>query len=130
MNRNPIFKASDTLITGLSLFTSIGTLMCCALPALLVTLGLGASLAGIIGAAPWITSVSDYKIPIFVISGILLIISSIIVLRARRLPCPIDPKQAIVCKRLRKFNVITTVLAWSIYITGFFFAFLAVHLFY
>ena len=130
MDRNPKLRASDTLITGLSLFTSIGTLMCCALPALLVTLGLGASLAGMISAAPWITAVSDYKIPIFIISGGLLVISSAIVIRARRLPCPIDPKQAFVCRRLRKINVITTGLAWIVYIIGFFFAFLAVHLFY
>ena len=45
----------------LSLFTSIGTLLCCALPALLVTLGMGAVLAGFISMSPWITNISNYK---------------------------------------------------------------------
>ena len=38
------------LTSYLSLFTATGTLLCCALPSLLVTLGLGATLAGL---GPW-----------------------------------------------------------------------------
>ena len=61
----------QTLLPMLSLFTSIGTLLCCALPALLVTLGMGAALAGFISVAPWITAISKYKVVVFVVAGIL-----------------------------------------------------------
>ena len=51
-----------TFFPSISLFTSFATLLCCALPALLVTLGMGASLAGLIGTFPSITFLSNYKI--------------------------------------------------------------------
>lgn len=130
MARKPSVASSNTLIATLSLFTSMGTLVCCALPALLVTLGLGASLAGLISSAPWIAQISNYKVEIFLLSGFLLSSSTVLVIRSRTAPCPIDPVQAIACKRLRKINKITTGLAWLIYLVGFFFAFLAVHIFY
>lgn len=44
-----------------ALFTSLGTLLCCAIPAFMVFLGFGASLAGLISAAPQITVFSQYK---------------------------------------------------------------------
>lgn len=37
----------------LSLFTSFGTLIYCALPSLLVLVGLGATVASFLSAAPW-----------------------------------------------------------------------------
>ena len=61
-----------TFFPSISLFTSFATLLCCALPALLVTLGMGASLAGLIGTFPSITLLSNYKEYIFIISGILI----------------------------------------------------------
>ena len=59
----------QTFIPSLTLFTSFGTLVCCALPALMVTLGMGTTLAGFIGMFPSVTFISDYKEPIFIISG-------------------------------------------------------------
>ena len=47
-------KAPSTLPAFLSLFTSTGTLICCALPALLVSIGAGAVMAGLIEAVPQI----------------------------------------------------------------------------
>ena len=71
---NNIYR--QTIFPILTLFTSVGTLLCCALPALLVTLGAGAALAGFISVAPWITVISKYKVVVFVIAGILLGLSS------------------------------------------------------
>ena len=42
----------DLLLPLTSLFTSFSTLICCALPALLVSIGAGATLAGIISNFP------------------------------------------------------------------------------
>lgn len=38
----------DGILGYLSLFTSLGTLLCCALPSLLVALGLGATVASVV----------------------------------------------------------------------------------
>jgi len=64
-----------TILPFVSLFTSFGTLVCCALPALLVTLGLGATLAGLVATAPWLVALSKYKIWTFSIAGLLLLLS-------------------------------------------------------
>ena len=125
---NNLYK--QTVFPVLSLFTSIGTLLCCALPALLVTLGMGAALAGFISVAPWITVISEYKIFIFVGAGILLILSTYFLWINRNAPCPTDAKQAKACALLRKFSLYTIIISIVIYIIGFFFAFFAADLFY
>jgi hypothetical protein len=57
----------------LSLFTSLGTLLCCALPSLLVLLGLGATVASVLAAAPWLVSLSRHKEWVFAASALLII---------------------------------------------------------
>src|SRR3954463_7991227 len=52
-----------------SLFTSVGTLLCCALPSLLVLLGLGATVASFLSAAPWLVALSHHKRLVFGVSG-------------------------------------------------------------
>lgn len=56
-----ITKLKIDLLSILSLFTSFSTLICCALPALLVTLGLGAVLAGLVTSLPFLVTLSTYK---------------------------------------------------------------------
>lgn len=60
------------LLNYLSLFTSMGTLLCCALPSLLVLLGLGATVAGLLSAVPWLVTLSHHKTWVFAISGTLI----------------------------------------------------------
>ncbi len=120
----------QTILPTLSLFTSMGTLICCALPALLVTLGMGASLAGFIGAVPWITAVSDYKAAIFAGAGVMLALSAVMQWRARYAPCPVDPIKAKACTRLRRISWAILIISIVIYLVGFFFAFLAADFFY
>lgn len=128
-NSKPSFWR-QTILPSLSLFTSAGTLICCALPALLVTLGMGASLAGFIGVFPWITAVSEYKRIVFVMAGIMLSISAILQWRARHAPCPVDPAKARACMRLRKISWGILIVSIVIYSVGVFFAFFAADLFY
>jgi len=120
----------QTLLPTLSLFTSFGTLICCALPALLVTLGMGATLAGLIGAAPWITVISDYKKPLFLAAGILLAGATFMQWSARNAPCPIDPLKAKACSRLRRISWAILIFSIVIYSIGFFIAFIAAWLFF
>ena len=119
-----------TLLPTLSLFTSVGTLVCCALPALFVTLGMGAALAGFVSTAPWLVALSEYKVFVFIFAGILLAAAAIFQYRARNAPCPADPASAAACMRLRKFSVVVLVVSILIYTIGFFFAFIASKIFY
>lgn len=130
MTNNRPSSWRQAILPSLSLFTSIGTLLCCALPALLVALGLGATLAGLVGAAPWITALSDYKLYIFIGAGILLALAGFMQWRARHTPCPADPVKAKACTRLRIISHVILGVSVLIYLTGFFFAFLAADIFY
>lgn len=120
----------QTIAPTLSLFTSLGTLICCALPALLVTLGMGAALAGFISTAPWITTISDYKEYVFAGAGIMLALSTYLQWRGRHAPCPADPAKAKACARLRTISWFILGFSLLIYAVGFFFAFLAADIFY
>lgn len=49
----------------------MGTLVCCALPALFVLLGLGTTVAAAVSAAPWLVTLSRYKGWVFLAAGLL-----------------------------------------------------------
>ena len=125
MSDQDTMGVKQTLLPMLSLFTSLGTLMCCALPALLVTIGMGATMAGLVSAAPWITALPDYKPIVFAVSGVMLAAAAFMQWRARNAPCPIDPAKARACAMLRKFSLSVIIFSVVIYLVGFFFAFLA-----
>jgi hypothetical protein len=57
----------------LSLFTSFGTLICCAIPSMLVLLGLGTVVAGFLGEFPQLIWLSEHKAWVFGFSLFMLI---------------------------------------------------------
>src|SRR3954469_13992855 len=59
-------------LSYLSLFTSVGTLLCCALPSLLVLFGLGATVASVLSGAPWLVTLSRHKHWVFIVAGALI----------------------------------------------------------
>ena len=61
-------SSKNLIVPSLSLFTSLGTLLCCALPSLFVAIGAGAVLAGLISNMPFLIVLSKYKIILFIIS--------------------------------------------------------------
>ena len=85
------------------LFTTSGTLLCCALPITLVTLGMGAAVAGLVGSAPWIVTASMHKGWIFLGAGMLIAASAWAVYRPGRV-CPTDPELAAACERADLWN--------------------------
>lgn len=121
----PNFSMREFIAPSLSLFTSTGTLICCALPALFVTIGAGAALAGLTSAFPALIWLSRYKIYIFIFAAIMLAIAGYMQWRARYLPCPADPLLAKSCMRMRRFSLWVYIIALILYLTGAFFAFLA-----
>ena len=112
-------SSKNLLLPSLSLFTSLGTLFCCALPALFVVLGAGAALAGLLSNAPYLIMLSKYKVLLFLISGSLMIISGYLIWRSRNAPCPADPLKARACKRLRIASLAIYFFSVTIYAIGF-----------
>lgn len=123
MDKNRIFPT-------LSLFASLSTLLCCALPALLVTIGAGAALASIVHVTPWLVYLSKYKVYTFLLSGSMLILAGYFIYRSRNDPCPVDLSQANACKKMRKISLYIYFFSISLFLIGFFFAFIAVKIFY
>lgn len=113
------------IFDSLTLFASFSTLICCALPALLVTLGAGAALAGLVSAVPQLVWLSEHKVALFIGAGLLLAASGGLRYYNRNAPCPIDPVQAQACTKLRLLSKRLYVTSCVIYAVGFFFAFVA-----
>ena len=112
----------------LSLFTSIGTLLCCALPSLFVLFGLGATVASVLSAAPWLVAMSHHKNWVFGIAGLLIGANFAYIyalaprLRARAGAC--DPNDPAACDVASRFS---RMVLWSsavLYAIGCFSAYL------
>lgn len=113
------------IVEFLSLFASMSTLVCCALPALLVSLGLGAALASTVTAVPGLIWLSEQKIPLFIFAGVMLALGFFAENQSRKLACPADPNLAAACSSSKKVSSIVLKLSLALYLVGFFFAFLA-----
>ena len=115
------------LLNYFSLFSSFSTLLCCALPSVLVLLGMGTTVASLLSAAPWLVSVSRHKIWTFSIAGVLIALSFFVTyLIAPRLrqgeAC--DAEDPTTCGEVSK---ISRILLWGsaiIWSCGFFVAYL------
>ena len=116
-------KVKDITLNIATLFTSLSTLLCCALPALLISLGMGAVMAGLISNIPQLIWLSNHKAELFIIAAIMLIISGYFTYKKNQ-SCPIAPNKAKACKNLQKFNKIIFWISIILYIIGFFFAYL------
>lgn len=113
----------------LLLFTTSGTLLCCAIPITLVTLGMGATVASLAASAPWLITLSQYKAWMFSISALLIAMAAWAVYRPGR-ACPTDPELAAACARADKWNrrfIAFSAVMWAI---GFAAAYLLPRLYY
>lgn len=113
------------VIETVALLGSLGTLLCCALPALLVSLGAGAVLATLVTSVPQLVWISEHKVVVFAFAGLMLAISAVTTYMNRRLPCPADPAQAKSCRRVRRFSASVFFATLVLYAVGFYFAFVA-----
>jgi hypothetical protein len=119
-------RRTSGVLSYLSLFTSFGTLLCCALPSLLVVLGLGATVASFLSAVPWLVAMSRHKTWVFAISGLLIAGNLIYVyVVAPRLQqqggCPADAPGA--CESASRFSRIVLWVSCAIYAVGVFSAY-------
>ncbi len=114
-----------SLLPFFSLFTSASTLVCCALPALFVALGMGAAFAGLVSKFPQLIWLSEHKVGLFGSAGVMLILAGVAQWRARNLPCPLDADAARACASARRWSKVTYGVSVAIYWVGSGFAFLA-----
>lgn len=119
MTRTDNLNWRDTLMPMLGLFTSMGTLVCCVLPLVFVSLGMGAALVGLVSAAPWLVWLSAHKVWVFSISGLMIGVSWYSVWRQKYIPCPTDKRLALACKRLRVFSWFMVGISTALWAVGF-----------
>ena len=106
-----------------TLLASTTTLLCCVLPAVMVSVGAGAALVGLVSAFPQLVWLSEHKLLLFIVAGVLLVGSGAMLWHARRLPCPIDPVAARSCTRLRRMSAVLFFVSLFAYVIGALFAF-------
>jgi len=115
------------LLNYFSLFSSFSTLICCALPSVLVLLGMGTTVASLLSVAPWLVSFSRHKIWTFSIAGTLIAASFVVTyLLAPRLrvgeTCDADdPTTCGEVSKLSRAILWSSAILWS---AGFFVAYL------
>lgn len=118
-------KKRSLVLSYFSLLTSVGTLLCCALPSLLVLFGLGASVASMLSSMPWLVTLSRHKVWTFVLAGILIVLSFVhmyyIAPRIRARACSPDDPSA--CDDATTFSKALLWLSATIYTVGLFIAF-------
>jgi len=95
------------------------------LPALLVSLGLGAALATTVSAVPGLIWLSEHKKALFLFAGVMLSLGLFAERRSQNLACLTDPKLAAACSDTRKLSGVILKLSLAFYLIGFFFAFVA-----
>ena len=114
----------SALLSYFSLFTSVSTLLCCALPSVLVLFGLGASVASMLSFLPWLVTLSHYKRVTFFISGVLITLSFVnmyyIAPRLRAQQC--SPDNPTACEDASRASKILLWISAVIYVLGFFVA--------
>ena len=115
------------LLNYFSLFGSFSTLICCALPSVLVLLGMGTAVASLLSAAPWLVGFSRHKVWTFSIAGALIacsfVMTYVIAPRLREGEA-CDADDPTTCGEVSKLS---RVLLWGsaiIYSGGFFVAYL------
>jgi len=115
--RQSLWAASTALLT------STGTLVCCVLPAVMVSLGAGAALAGLVTVVPQLIWLSERPVLVFGVATLALAVAGALLWRARNAPCPADPALAAACARLRRWSNGLYAVSVLATITGAVFAF-------
>jgi mercuric ion transport protein len=114
-------RQRTAVLNYFSLFTSVSTLFCCALPSALVLLGLGASVASFLSFLPWLVTMSKHKAWTFGISGILIALSFLnmhyFAPRLAQQQCFADDPSA--CSSASRLSKVVLWFAAGLYVTGF-----------
>lgn len=115
------------LASYLALFTSTGTLLCCALPSAIAVVAGGAAVTSFISTFPWLVPLSQQKEWIFLASGLMIVLSGVLIYRPKgRLACTITGGQG--CEVAGRFTKVMFWMSGGIFAVGVFFAYALVPL--
>jgi len=124
---NAPLRTSGGALSFLSLFTSLGTLLCCALPSLLVLLGLGATVATVLAEAPWLVALSHHKHWVFIVAGLLItgnfVYVYVIAPKLQIVGGACDPNNPSACQTASRFARIVLWCSAGLYLAGCFTAY-------
>lgn len=124
MSADGITESRSSFWTSIvSLFATSGTLVCCAIPALLVALGAGAALSSLVSVFPQVVWLSEHKEGVFAFAGLMMAGSGVLQWRNRNAPCPTDPALRDACLRTRKVSFWVYAVSVGFYLVGGWFAF-------
>ncbi len=113
---------AESRFMWLALAASGSTLVCCALPALLVSLGAGAVLASLVSTFPALIWLSQHKLALFIGAGLMLAVGGW--LQSRPAACLLDPELARACARYKRISRGVYLASLAVYLIGGFFAYL------
>jgi hypothetical protein len=124
MSPDGVAESRSSLWTSVaSLFATSGTLVCCAIPALLVALGAGAALSSLVTVFPQVVWLSEHKAVVFALAGLMMTGSGVLQWRNRHAPCPTDPALRDACQRTRKVSLRVYLVSLAFFVIGAWFAF-------
>jgi len=112
----------ETIIHFFALFGSTGTLLCCALPAVVATVAGGAALGSLISVFPWLVPLSENKDWLFLIAGFLILISAVVTFRPKgKIVCMVTGGKG--CETAETFTRIIFFISVGLYLSGAFVAY-------
>jgi hypothetical protein len=114
-------KFAQRFFSWFGLFSSFGTLLCCAIPSTLVLLGFGATLASFLGNFPQLIWLSENKGYVFGFSFVMLGVSYAGQKYSQTQVCPIDKKED--CEKTKDWSRPLFWMSLAINVIGSFYAF-------
>jgi len=114
----------ERIFNTMALFTSAGTLLCCALPAIISLIAGGSALASLVSNFPFLITLSKNKDIIFITAGAFILTSLYFTYFYKKDYCLINKD----CAEARKLSKKILWTSIGIYSVGAFFSYLAVPL--
>jgi hypothetical protein len=113
---------AQALSSYLALFTSTGTLLCCALPSALAAVAGGSAVVSLVSTVPWLVPLSRHKEWIFLGAGLMLVLTAFLIYRPTgTVACSVTGGEG--CAVAGRVTTITFWASASIYVIGTFFAY-------
>lgn len=118
--RLPMKRSSHKNVTFFTFLTSSATLLCCTLPAFIALIAGGASVVALFSTFPFLITISQYKLWIFLAAGLMLTLNGYLLYRPEK-ACPIDSKDY--CEPVTKGAKIIFWVSVGLVVTGLLFAY-------
>lgn len=115
-------RFKQKLASFLALFTSTGTLLCCALPSAIAAVAGGAAVVSFVSTFPWLVSLSRHKEWLFLSAALMIVLSGLLVYRPKgKVACSLTGGQG--CEVAGRFTKVIFWMSAGLFSIGIFFAY-------